>query len=69
MLIIKEKYLKTYTKGKSDNNRQNMTEARSDYKSHIRRKQHLYNKNETLKLEKMRTNNAKEYWKLLKKRQ
>ena len=60
------KNLNVYTKDKSDNNRQNMTAARSEYKSHIRRKRYMYNKNETLKLEKMRTNNAKEYWRLLK---
>ena len=36
--------LKTYTKDKSNANRQNMTEARAEYKSHIRKKQYMYKK-------------------------
>ena len=44
--------MKTYTKDKSNANRQNMTEARAAYKSHIRKKQYMYKKGETQKLEK-----------------
>ena len=43
-----------------------MTEARAAYKSHIRKKQYMYKKGETQKLEKIRAKNAKDYWKLLK---
>ena len=58
--------LRYYSKEKSDENRHNMTEARSNYKTCIRQKRALHNKNKTKQLEDFRFNNAREYWKMLK---
>ena len=60
------KNLRTYEKINSDEYRQNMTKSRSEYKTIIRQKRNLFNRKETEKLEKMRSKNAKEYWKMLK---
>ena len=43
-----------------------MTRARADYKTLIRKKRRDHDKLETIKLQKLRFKNAKEYWKLLK---
>ena len=41
-------------------------ETRSDYKCTMRNSKYRYDKQRTLKLEKARFQNAKEYWKMLK---
>ena len=46
--------------------RENMVQARSDYKKVLRKSRYDFRKTETQKLEKARYENAKNYWKLLK---
>ena len=44
-----------------------MVQARSEYKKVLRKSRYAHRKLETQKLEKARYENAKDYWKLLKK--
>ena len=46
--------------------RENMVQARSDYKKVLRKSRYDFRKTETQKLEKARYENAENYWKLLK---
>ena len=60
--------LNNYRLNKQDENcRENMVQARSEYKKVLRQSRYAYRKLETQKLEKARYKNAKDYWKLLKK--
>ena len=58
------KCLNNYRFNKQD---ENMVQARSEYKKVLRQSRYAYRKLETQKLEKARYENAKVYWKLLKK--
>ena len=60
--------LNNYRSNKQDENcRENMVQARSEYKKVLRQSRYAYRKLEIQKLEKARYKNAKDYWKLLKK--
>ena len=59
--------LNIYRKNKNDENRHNMTHARTEYKGCIRKAKYAFDKLQTNKLENARLKNAKEYWKLLKR--
>ena len=58
--------LNIYRKNKNDENRRSMVKARSDYKSMVRKKKFIFDTSETRKIEKIRFENAKAYWNLLK---
>ena len=59
--------LSNYRSNKHDVNcRENMVQARSEYKKVLRKSRYAHRKLETQKLEKARYENAKDYWKLLK---
>ena len=60
------KNLNFYRFDQCEANRKNMSESRTDYKCTIRKAKCIYDKNRTIKLEKARRQNAREYWKLLK---
>ena len=59
--------LNAYRLAQTDESRIAMTTARAEYKTTLRNKRYSYDKNQTIKLEKARFNNAKEYWKMLKR--
>ena len=60
--------LSNYRTNKQDDIcRENMVQARAEYKKVLRKSRYAYRKLETQKLEKARYENAKNYWKLLKK--
>ena len=58
--------LNLYRGDNSDENRINMVQARSQYKTRIRKARLAYDKSEIDKLNKLRYQNALDYWKLLK---
>lgn len=58
--------LDMYRTENSTQNRINMTKSRSEYKSLLRSKRFQYDKKQTQKLNKMRGDNAKQYWRLLR---
>ena len=60
--------LSNYRTNKQDDIcRETMVQARAEYKKVLRKSRYAYRKLETQKLEKARYENAKNYWKLLKK--
>ena len=59
-------YLNIYRIEKSETNQCNLLKARSDYKRITHRKRYDHEKNKTDTLVQHRTQNPKEYWKLLK---
>ena len=58
--------LNKYRENKTNNNRINMIQARSDYKNVLRKARYEYDKQKTMRLENARFKNAKLYWNLLK---
>ena len=58
--------LNTFRTDSSSQNRVNMVRTRSQYKSLLRSKKIQYDDTQTKKLNQLKVNNAKEYWKLLK---
>jgi len=58
--------LNNYRSDNSDENRKNMVQVRSQYKSLVRSKKFKHDRKNTEKLINARMNNAKDYWKLLK---
>ena len=58
--------LNKYRENKTNNNRINMIQARSDYKNILRKARYEYDKQKTMRLENARFKNAKLYWNLLK---
>ena len=70
MIIIKNGYchIRYIYRANKQNDvcRENMVQARSDYKKVLRKSRYDFRKTETQKLEKARYENAKNYWKLLK---
>ena len=59
-------HLTAYKKDKNEVNRFELASSRSDYKKTIRQKKYMYNCERTRTLDKMKSNNPKEYWELLK---
>ena len=58
--------LNIYRDDKSTVNEQNMINARSNFKTQIRKKRYIYDKSQTEKLISTKYSNAKAYWRLLK---
>ena len=58
--------LNVYRNDTSDENRQNMTQARTEYNGCIRKAKYAFDKLQTNKLENAHVKNAREYWKMLK---
>ena len=67
--IYRERFytkLSIYRENKSDVNTKNMVNARSNFKTLIRKKRYMYDKAKTEKLISTKYHNAKAYWRLLK---
>ena len=58
--------LNTFRSHNSDENRNNLTTSRTEYKKCIRSSKKSFDNKQTIKLEKARFQNARDYWKLLK---
>ena len=59
-------HLNTFRLHNSDENRNNLTTSRTEYKKCIRSSKKSFENKQTIKLEKARFQNARDYWKLLK---
>ena len=59
--------LNRYRENKNDDSRINMSKARSEYKTAIRKAKYSFDKKKTERLENARFKNARQYWNLLKK--
>lgn len=64
--VVFYRYLNLFRGYKSDENRINMVNARSNYKMSLRKARLRYDIAETNRLNKLRYKNARDYWKLLK---
>ena len=58
--------LEKYRQSKTDENRNNMVKARSEYKTIIRKCKYEYDREKTNKFVKSKNKNAKQYWNMLK---
>ena len=61
-----KRILNVYRNGKTDENRQNKAQARTEYKGCIRKAKYVFDKLQINKLENSRVKYAREYWKMLK---
>lgn len=60
------RHLNLFRGNRCEENRINLVQARSKYKSSLRKARFMYDKQQTEKLNKLLNKNARDYWKLLK---